>query len=249
MSSFARRSTPRGYTLLELLIVLAVMVVVASLAMPSLGRSFEKSKLRNAAKQLRVALARARIEAIDSGGAQRFRYQPGTGVFEIAPLSTAADGDAGGGFTPVAPEELGGDLSLAAGVPESEAARYELPEGVRFLDPALPDASLAEPDPLAADVSTVSPASDVPASAADWSAPIVFYPNGRTFNARVRLRSTDYYVDVTLRGLTGASTVGDVERIERPLDQSEPSGGTSESSGNSQEPIKKSPGPLPEKIP
>ena len=50
-----------------------------------------------------------------------------------------------------------------------------------------------------------------------WSAPIIFYPNGRTFNTRIRLHGEyDYYVEVMLRGLTGASRVGEVRRREEP---------------------------------
>ena len=43
---------------------------------------------------------------------------------------------------------------------------------------------------------------------------ILFYPNGRTFNAHFRLQGQyDYYVDVTLRGLTGISTIGPIGRL------------------------------------
>jgi hypothetical protein len=60
-----------------------------------------------------------------------------------------------------------------------------------------------------------------------WSAPIIFYPNGRTFNSRIRLHGEyGYYVDVMLRGLTGASRVGEVRRREESLEEPrEPTGG------------------------
>ncbi len=187
--------------------MLAVILVVASLTLPALDRPFAKSKVRDAAKQLRVALARARLEAIRTGAPQRFRYQPGTGIYEISTNSTAE----GGGFAPVAPEDTidpasaSGDTAPMDGTADASAARYALPEGIVFFDPLAPEAP-----PLEADT--------VPSETAEsWSAPIVFYPNGRSFNAVVRLHGNyNYYVDVMLRGLTGASRIGEVQRAEEP---------------------------------
>ena len=42
-----------------------------------------------------------------------------------------------------------------------------------------------------------------------WSDPIVFYPNGRTENAHIRIKGErNAVVDVSLRGLTGVATAG-----------------------------------------
>lgn len=209
MPSFPhRRSARGGYTLLELLIVVAVMLVVASLTLPALNRPFAKSKLRDAAKQLRVGLARARLEAINTGAPQQFRYQPGGGAYEIAARSTGE----GGGFLPVALEGGIGETPVAEDSTYTAAVQYELPEGIRFFDPLAPEAAPDVP------VSTVSTA---PESDESWSAPIVFYPNGRTFNALVRLYGEyDYYVDVTLRGLTGASRIGEIGRLQPASEES-----------------------------
>jgi hypothetical protein len=59
------------------------------------------------------------------------------------------------------------------------------------------------------------PAQD--AHSEQWSAPIVFYPNGRASNARIRLAGPrDFFVDVTLRGLTGTATISELQRIKDP---------------------------------
>jgi prepilin-type N-terminal cleavage/methylation domain-containing protein len=201
-----RRPIRRAYTLLELLIVLAIVLAVVGLSWPALQRPMAKSQLESAAKQLRVALARIRLEAIESGTAQQFRYQPSTGYFEVSANSTS---EGAGLLVPAGFEGLsegdvfGGDPSA------QQAAQYELPDGVRFFDPSAPDVPPGEPDPAASYSGMI------------WSAPIVFYPNGRTFNTRIRLRGEyDYYVDVMLRGLTGASRVGEVRRLEESLDES-----------------------------
>jgi len=205
-SSLHRRPARGGYTLLEMMIVVAMVLVLASLSWPALRRPLAKSKLLGAAKQLRAYLARSRLEAIRSGTAQQFRYQPGTGYFEVSAKSTS---QGGGGFTPVAFEGLDEDEAAASESAYDEPEPSELPDGVRFCDPAVPDAPTVEPDLTAL------------GDGGGWSLPIVFYPNGRTFNARIRLQGAyGYYVDVTLRGLTGSSKVGEVRRAEEPLGES-----------------------------
>jgi prepilin-type N-terminal cleavage/methylation domain-containing protein len=208
-----RRPIRRAYTLLELLIVLAIVLVVVSLSWPAVQRPMAKSQLKSGAKQLRVALTRARLEAIESGIAHQFRYQPGTGHFEVSAKSASQ----GALLVPAGLEGVGADDALGEDPGFQEALQNqpdELPAGVRFFDPSAPDDSPGEPDVDAAPNSMI------------WSAPIVFYPNGRTFNTRIRLHGEyGYYVDVMLRGLTGASRVGEVQRREESLEEPlEPSG-------------------------
>lgn len=86
-----------AFALVELLIVLAVLAGVAAVCWPALGGLLAKSELQSAAKQLRAAMTRARLDAMDSGTVRQLRYQPGTGRFEVAPLaSPAGEGDVGG---------------------------------------------------------------------------------------------------------------------------------------------------------
>ena len=165
-----------------------------------------KSQLQSAAKQLRVALTQARLEAIESGTPQQFRYQPGTGYFEVSAKSTS---QGAGLLVPVGLEGAGAGEALGEDLGSQEAAQYELPDRVRFFDPSAPDAAPGEPD------------ADPSHNAMIWSAPIIFYPNGRTFNTRIRLHGEyDYYVDVMLRGLTGASRLGEVRRLQQSLEES-----------------------------
>ena len=56
--------TQLGVTLLELLIVIALMAVIASLALPMLGGGLSTSELRASARQLASGLRLARSEAV-----------------------------------------------------------------------------------------------------------------------------------------------------------------------------------------
>lgn len=57
----------RGLTLLELIIALAVLAVLSSLALPSMGRQIERHRLLAAAETLAADLAEARFEAARRG--------------------------------------------------------------------------------------------------------------------------------------------------------------------------------------
>ena len=81
----------RGFTLVEMLIVLAVLAVMASLAWPAVRGMAAKSELRSAAGNVRSALAGPRLRAIESGVPQRFRYQPGADGYEAVDCGTPDD--------------------------------------------------------------------------------------------------------------------------------------------------------------
>lgn len=74
-----------GWTLLELLLVLAILIVVAGIALVNFDSAYDEVKLNSAADTVRRSWAQARAEAIDTGIAYRFAVQPGTSRFRIAP--------------------------------------------------------------------------------------------------------------------------------------------------------------------
>ncbi|MCA9199745.1 MAG: prepilin-type N-terminal cleavage/methylation domain-containing protein, partial [Planctomycetales bacterium] len=72
-----------GYTLIEMMIVLAIIVSVAMLSGPALLRPWRRNEIQLAAEQLCEALADARFDAIEYGTSFEFRWRPGTSEFEI----------------------------------------------------------------------------------------------------------------------------------------------------------------------
>ena len=67
----------RGYSLVELLIVLAVLSALAALVQPAMRGVLDKSRLTGAAKQVQAALAKSRALAIREGVSVWFRFEPG----------------------------------------------------------------------------------------------------------------------------------------------------------------------------
>ena len=91
---------------------------------------------------------------------------------------------------------------------DEDRVEGELPHGVRFGDPNASDAPSATVEDSQRD------------SNAEWSSPILLYPNGRATSARLRLvGAKDAFVDVTLRGLTGVAKVGKPQRASREEDE------------------------------
>lgn len=68
----------RGLTLLELMIVLAMLAVVSSLALPSFGAAAQRARLKNSAEILAADLAEARFQAAQRGQSLFVDFQAGS---------------------------------------------------------------------------------------------------------------------------------------------------------------------------
>ncbi|MEM7313999.1 MAG: prepilin-type N-terminal cleavage/methylation domain-containing protein, partial [Planctomycetota bacterium] len=73
-----------GLTLLEMLLVLAIIVIVGALALPRLTGSVRRQELTNAAIEVRGALTKARNLAMREGEPALLLYQPESRVYAIA---------------------------------------------------------------------------------------------------------------------------------------------------------------------
>jgi len=119
-----------GFTLIEMLLVIAVIISLSAVAYPTLSAMYGDVKIKAAADTVRAAWTESRSHAIEDGRAYRFAIQPGTGKFRIAPDADGfwdgSGGDAGGdGEAPPFTQEgnlpngiqfdLGGDAPDAGG--------------------------------------------------------------------------------------------------------------------------------------
>ncbi|MBQ9813065.1 MAG: hypothetical protein IJM54_07095 [Thermoguttaceae bacterium] len=77
-----------AFTLLELLLVLGIIIMIAGLGITGYQRQYARSEFKNGVVQLQVDLSLARLLAMHTGNTYVFRYAPGSGVYEIAPLKT-----------------------------------------------------------------------------------------------------------------------------------------------------------------
>lgn len=201
-----KNSRRRGLTLVEVLLVLALLVLLASITWPALEQPMANQRLRKAADKVRTDWVRARVEAMSTGETCLFRYAAGEDRYQVethpAPesvLETPYPDSAAAAQTsdPV-------DLSAA-----TECRRHTLPEGIVFVEgETLADTRSA----LYQQSTTAAPAEG------EWSDPILFHADGTTSDATLVLANThNRRIQLTLRGLTGVVTVGDTYVGEEEL--------------------------------
>lgn len=81
----ARARQRRAFTLLELILVLAVIAMIMAAAVPSIQAMLDDARLQEAADTLRSRFAEARAHAIEEGRPYRFAIMPGQSDFRLAP--------------------------------------------------------------------------------------------------------------------------------------------------------------------
>jgi type IV fimbrial biogenesis protein FimT len=86
-----RPSRPRGLTLIELMIALAIAVMLLSLALPSMLASLQRHRLKGAAEALAADLTEARFEAARRGVPVHFEFTPGAEWCYAANLVAGCD--------------------------------------------------------------------------------------------------------------------------------------------------------------
>jgi prepilin-type N-terminal cleavage/methylation domain-containing protein len=173
-------------TLLELMVVLAIIVLISAVSIPSIAGMSGSFKLNGGVDSVRAGWAEARSRAIEEGRPYRFAVEPSGTAFRIAP-----DEDAywQGGTGPDNDPNGRGLIREKA-----------LPAGCSF------QVNGSGGSPPAADAGSL--AETVP-SGATWTPAVIFLPDGTTredvrltFNVR-GCKSTTLY----LRALTGNVSV------------------------------------------
>ncbi|MDD4266787.1 MAG: prepilin-type N-terminal cleavage/methylation domain-containing protein [Pirellulales bacterium] len=185
-------SDRRAITLLEVLLVLALLVILSAMTWPALDRPMANQRLRKAADQVRTAWTRARVEAMTTGQTFAFRCTIGENRFEIA-------AQAGPEAVDVPPADQA--------APAAASRRHTLPEDVRFAGgQTLFDGRAA--------IFAQREGDAVPADG-QLSEPILFYPDGTTSTATLILENRHQrQIEISLRGLTGVMTVGEPRAAE-----------------------------------
>lgn len=77
----------RGFTLVEIILVLGLLAILAAMAWPSFQSMFEGARLADAASEVRTTLREARRHSIGDGIPYRCDYLAGRGLIRVVPAS------------------------------------------------------------------------------------------------------------------------------------------------------------------
>jgi Tfp pilus assembly protein FimT len=83
------RQQRRAYTLMEVLLVMAVMIMILAVGYPAIDSYCEGLKVDAAADDVRGAWSEAQAQAVNEGRPYRFAVIPGKGNYRVAPHSDA----------------------------------------------------------------------------------------------------------------------------------------------------------------
>ena len=209
----AKSDTRRGFTLLELLLVLALLVTIGAIAWPSLNRSLDTQRLKRGADLVRAHLLRARTKAITSGEIVSFRHQIDGSQFRVEQQSNygailesgamAAGGSPMGGATGMGGGASTANASSSGGAASLPPVEEQLPEGVKFLQGQVGS------DPRMGSISINDRFTSI--NDAAWSQPILFFPDGTATGATIRVQGErERMIEIELRALTGGVRVGEI---------------------------------------
>jgi len=126
--TMARRAGERGFTLLELLVVLVIAGLLLAVVPPAAGRGSDRARLRGAAQELAGSLALARSEAILTNADAAFALDLGSRRFGIAgqALEGRLDSDLRIAMTTAASSVAGAGQGLIRFHPNGGSAGGEL---------------------------------------------------------------------------------------------------------------------------
>lgn len=209
MPTRPRRELGVGFTLFEMLLVLALLVALAGIAWPAIEGSFTSARLRTAADKIRTVWSEARLEAMRTGTIHEFRYVEEGRRFRVRPWTAEVLATA---TVISAQASLDDEAQMPQGDMEAAFSEDVLPDDITF----------------AAGMQGIDQRASITAQAAGanlgvegtLSSPILFYPDGTTSDAVVHLKNEDnLFIRIALRGLTGISRASRLLTTEELLER------------------------------
>ncbi len=213
-----------AFSLIEIVLVLAILVAIGAIVAPSFGDAFLRQRLQVSADKLRTEWDRARLTAMKTGQTQMFQCVLGSGEYSIEPYLSGSDMvNAGAGATlitsggTVVESTAGGGLTTP-GTSSTTGTGKKLEEDITFVT------CTVSGDMRAA---SVAQAQGGIAAIGTMNQMVLFYSDGSTSTAEIVIQDTaGLQRAVRMRGLTGSTQVlvpGEIPTIIAPTSGASPS--------------------------
>ena len=193
----------RAFSLLELLIVVAILATLAALATPQILTLIREGAVYEAADYVRESMGEARRYAIETGIDYDLRYEINGSTIVILPAEKELEADEDQGYSDTE-EYYRATLQLP------EEITLEVPDGVQVEAERMQPSDFGSPTEIGDTEGMEIPS---PAQLADktWSPPIRFRFDGTAEDFTLLVKSEEGLVSkVRLRGLTGSIRTGQV---------------------------------------
>lgn len=208
MRRIATKHARLAFTLFELLLVLAVLVALAGIAVPTFDSMVSSRRLQQSTDQVRNQLAEARVAAMRTGQAQVLRATLQTGDYSITPwLGGNEDQDASAGATvadssgQIVKTQSTSGQGVSTSAVDTSADLKQLLEGVQFaaVETLIDNRSALD---LEKSGETASAGNN------GISTPVLFYPDGSSTTAQIILVDTKgRRMAIQIRGVTGQLSI------------------------------------------
>ena len=174
----------KAFTLIELILVMGIIVMIASLATPMVTRMIGRQALKQGADRVRVEMGRARVEAIKTGEIHALFFLPRGNWFNVARFSQS---------------------SQQSGIASREQALLNNRIYTGYEDNLLPPRIQFLAGSMEVDSRSVQTLGDLKIDS-DSIQPVLFYPDGTAQDATIYIQDhrRNRYA-VVLRGLTGSA--------------------------------------------
>ncbi len=197
-----------AFTLLELLLTLAVLSVIFAVTIPQISTLLGDRRLMRGASQLQVEMTRLRVDAMRNGQVMMLEGQLGGSSLRIRPYNSLTDATE-------AIDQTGSQSALLSGADQaamtimtddSESERtIELPDEVTLESIGVVSAARASQ----IEQETLGDQTE------GWSRPILFYADGTTSTAAIAIVHPKVgRMTIKLRGITGDASVGEVMAVQ-----------------------------------
>ena len=199
----------KAFTLLELLLVLAILVALAGIAVPTFESMVTSRKLTESIQQLLNELKAARVAAMRTGQAQVMRATLQTRDYSITPwLGGTESQDASAGATvmgtdgQVVATEKGVSGGVSTSAVDASSGLKQLSSGVQFsaIETLVDSRNALELQ----NSGEVMPTAGVAVTTDGLSSPLLVYPDGSTTTAQIVLvDQRGRRMAIQIRGVTG----------------------------------------------